>query len=120
MFTGGNPHQKGSQWGVIRKTLVSWRENALAPGISLLGVDVDDPGEDVGEILERIDIVEFTSLSRSVRRWWPNARLRGPALNFGAATEGPLIDRHEYLMVGVSGEVVVEFLASGLPHRRQL
>jgi hypothetical protein len=31
-------------------------------------VGVDDPGEDVGEILERIDIVEFTSLSRSVRR----------------------------------------------------
>src|SRR4030088_3346387 len=81
----------------------------------VVGGDVDDPGEVAG--LERIDIVEFPSLSRSVRRWWPNARLRGPALNFGAATEGPLIDRHEYLMGGVSGEVVVEFLASGLPHR---
>ena len=101
--SGGNPKDLG-----------------IMAGIAAVGVGVDDPGEDVGEILERIDIVEFTSLSRSVRRWWPNARLRGPALNFGAATEGPLIDRHEYLMVGVSGEVVVEFLASGLPHRRQL
>jgi hypothetical protein len=92
----------------------------LGAGHIAVGVDADDPDEDVGEILERIDIVEFTSPSRSVRRWWSNARLQGPALNFGAATEGPLIDRHEYLMVGVSGEVVVEFLASGLPHRRQL
>ena len=107
--SGGNPKDLGIMAG-----------KCLGAGHIAVGVDVDDPGEDVGEILERIDIVEFTSLSRSVRRWWPNARLRGPALNFGAATEGPLIDRHEYLMVGVSGEVVVEFLASGLPHRRQL
>ena len=106
--SGGNPKDLGMTG------------KCLGAGHIAIRVDVDDPGEDVGERLGRIDIVEFTSLSRSVRRWWPNARLRGPALNFGAATEGPLIDRHEYLMVGVSGEVVVEFLASGLPHRRQL
>jgi len=107
--SGGNPKDLGIMAG-----------KCLGAGISLLGWTLTILVRTSARYSSGSDIVEFTSLSRSVRRWWPNARLRGPALNFGAATEGPLIDRHDYLMVGVSGEVVVEFLASGLPHRRQL
>jgi hypothetical protein len=33
-------------------------------GNAAVGVGVDDPGEDVGEILERIDIVEFSGLDQ--------------------------------------------------------
>jgi hypothetical protein len=36
---------------------------------------IDDPGEDVGQIFERIDI-RSTYRSQSVRRWWPNVRRR--------------------------------------------
>jgi hypothetical protein len=36
----------------------------LGAGHIAFGVDVDDPGEDVGEIFERIDIVEFTGLDQ--------------------------------------------------------
>jgi hypothetical protein len=75
--------------GVIRKDLGIMAGKCFGAEHIAVGVDVDDPGEDVGKILERIDIVEFTSLSRSVRRWWPNARLRGPALNFWGGHRGP-------------------------------
>ena len=48
--SGGNPKDFGIMAG-----------KCLGAGHIAVGVDVDDPGEDVGEILERIDIVEFTS-----------------------------------------------------------
>jgi hypothetical protein len=42
-----------------------------------------------------------------------------PQLGSGAITEDPHIDRHKTLVVDVSSEVPIEFLASGLPHPRE-
>jgi hypothetical protein len=43
-----------------------------------------------------------------------------PQLGSGAITEDPLIDRHKTLVVDVTSEVPIEFLASGRPHPREL
>ena len=51
--SGGNPKDLGIMAG-----------KCLGAGHIAVGVDVDDPGEDVGEILERIDILEFTGLDQ--------------------------------------------------------
>src|SRR6266404_415840 len=107
---GGNPKDLGIMAG----------KNALAPGISLLGWTLT--------ILVRTSArYSSGSISLSLQvcldrcgGGGPMPGSEGPRSTFAAATEGSLIDRHEYLMVGVSGEAVVEFLASGLPHRRQL
>ncbi len=52
---GGNPKDLGIMAG----------KKCLGAGHIAVGVDVDDPGEDVGEILERIDIVDYKSVSIS-------------------------------------------------------
>jgi hypothetical protein len=76
--SGGNPKDFGIMAG-----------KCLGAGHIAVGVDVDDPGEDVGEILERIDIVEFTSLSRSVRRWWPQCPAPKPRAQLWGGHRGP-------------------------------
>jgi hypothetical protein len=49
--------------------------------MSLFWMAVDDPGEDVGQIRERVDVVEFAQLRLAkAKRWWLNVRCRRPTL----------------------------------------